>query len=118
MTDSITPAAVPDTIDTVAGLRDGDAVAALRRARDKVLLHTQLSEAALFDPHCPIFRWSSGCMRHGMSRRSRTHTRWPTCIAPDCSTRAARPATSNRRIPTPSTRYPNALARSSRTRSA
>ncbi|WP_176046293.1 hypothetical protein [Burkholderia sp. BCC1644] len=50
MTDSITPAVVPDTIDAVAGLRDGDAVAALRRARDKVLRHTQLSEAALFDP--------------------------------------------------------------------
>ncbi|WP_343726318.1 hypothetical protein [Burkholderia seminalis] len=53
MTDSITPAAVPDTIDAVAGLRDGDAVAALRRARDKVLLHTQRSEAALFDPALP-----------------------------------------------------------------
>lgn len=53
MTDSITPAAVPDTIDAVAGLRAGDAVAALRRARDKVLLHTQLSEAALFDPALP-----------------------------------------------------------------
>ncbi|RQS30983.1 hypothetical protein DIE03_14235 [Burkholderia sp. Bp8992] len=53
MTDSITPAAVPDTIDAVAGLREGDTVAALRRARDKVLLHTQLSEAALFDPALP-----------------------------------------------------------------
>ncbi|MBJ9592078.1 CMD domain-containing protein [Burkholderia seminalis] len=53
MTDSITPAAVPDTIDAVAGLRDGDAVAALRHARDKVLLHTQRSEAALFDPALP-----------------------------------------------------------------
>ncbi|WP_034176895.1 CMD domain-containing protein [Burkholderia ambifaria] len=50
MTESITPAAVPDTIDAVVGLRDGDAVTALRRARDKVLLHTRLSEAALFDP--------------------------------------------------------------------
>ncbi|RKU04100.1 hypothetical protein C7H84_07630 [Burkholderia sp. Nafp2/4-1b] len=50
MTEPTTPATVPDTIDTVAGLRDGDAVAALRRARDKVLRHTQLSEAALFDP--------------------------------------------------------------------
>ncbi|MCW5116149.1 hypothetical protein B7L17_007510 [Burkholderia cenocepacia] len=53
MTDSITPAAVPDTIDAAAGLREGDAVAALRRARDKVLLPTQLSEAALFDPALP-----------------------------------------------------------------
>ncbi|MBR8183924.1 hypothetical protein KDW54_16120 [Burkholderia ambifaria] len=50
MTESITPAGAPDTIDAVAGLRDGDAVAALRRAREKVLLHTRLSEAALFDP--------------------------------------------------------------------
>ncbi|MFH5254745.1 CMD domain-containing protein [Burkholderia semiarida] len=53
MTDSITPAAGPDTIDAAAGLRAGDAVAALRRARDKVLLHTQLSEAALFDAALP-----------------------------------------------------------------
>ena len=53
MTDSITPAAGPDTIDAAAGLREGDAVAALRRARDKVLLPTQLSEAALFDPALP-----------------------------------------------------------------
>ncbi|KWU28030.1 MULTISPECIES: CMD domain-containing protein [Burkholderia] len=53
MTDSLTPAAVPDTIDAAAGLREGDAVAALRRARGKVLLHTQLSEAALFDPPLP-----------------------------------------------------------------
>ncbi|NTZ81954.1 hypothetical protein FCJ61_02700 [Burkholderia metallica] len=53
MTDSLTPAAVPDTIDVAAGLREGDAVATLRRARDKVLLHTQLSEAALFDPALP-----------------------------------------------------------------
>jgi uncharacterized protein YciW len=53
MTESITPAEAPDTIDAVAGLHDGDAVAALRRARDKVLLHTRLSEAALFDPALP-----------------------------------------------------------------
>ncbi|MBP0605578.1 MULTISPECIES: CMD domain-containing protein [Burkholderia] len=53
MTDSLTPAAAPDTIDAAAGLREGDAVAALRRARGKVLLHTQLSEAALFDPPLP-----------------------------------------------------------------
>ncbi|WP_446900788.1 CMD domain-containing protein [Burkholderia sp. YIM B11467] len=53
MTESIIPAGAPDTIDAVAGLRDGDAVAALRRARDKVLLHTRLSEAALFDPALP-----------------------------------------------------------------
>ncbi|KUZ79089.1 CMD domain-containing protein [Burkholderia ubonensis] len=53
MTDPTTPALAPDTIDAVAGLRDGDPVAALRRARDKVRLHTQLSEAALFDPALP-----------------------------------------------------------------
>ncbi|HDR9587253.1 TPA: hypothetical protein QDC22_004520 [Burkholderia stabilis] len=53
MTESITPAAAPDTIDAAAGLRDGDAVATLRRARDKVLLHTRLSETALFDPALP-----------------------------------------------------------------
>ncbi|VWD14849.1 MULTISPECIES: CMD domain-containing protein [Burkholderia] len=53
MTESITPADAPDTIDAIAGLRDGDAVAALRRARDKVLLHTRLSEGALFDPALP-----------------------------------------------------------------
>ncbi|NHL68166.1 hypothetical protein EIB72_17445 [Burkholderia ambifaria] len=53
MTESITPAGAPDTIDAVAGLRDGDAVAALRRAREKVLRHTRLSEAALFDPALP-----------------------------------------------------------------
>ncbi|OMG71175.1 CMD domain-containing protein [Burkholderia ubonensis] len=53
MTESTTPAAAPDTIDAVAGLRDGGRTAALRRARDKVRLHTQLSEAALFDPALP-----------------------------------------------------------------
>ncbi|AXF24412.1 hypothetical protein CUJ89_29385 [Burkholderia pyrrocinia] len=53
MTESITPAAAPDTIDAVAGLHDGDTVAALRRARDKVLLHTRLSETALFDRALP-----------------------------------------------------------------
>ncbi|CAB3748540.1 hypothetical protein GQ57_04350 [Burkholderia sp. MSh2] len=53
MTEPITPAAVPDTIDAVAGLHGGDAIAVLRRARDKVLRHTQLSEAALFDPALP-----------------------------------------------------------------
>ncbi|KWD80507.1 CMD domain-containing protein [Burkholderia ubonensis] len=53
MTEPIPPAAAPDTIDTVAGLREGDAVATLRRARDKVLLHTRLSEAALFDTALP-----------------------------------------------------------------
>ncbi|WP_321869526.1 CMD domain-containing protein [Burkholderia ubonensis] len=53
MTEPIPPAAAPDTIDAVAGLREGDAVATLRRARDKVLLHTQLSEAALFDTALP-----------------------------------------------------------------
>ncbi|MET1535205.1 CMD domain-containing protein [Burkholderia sola] len=53
MTDSLTPAAVPDTIDAAAGLREGDAIAALRRARSKVLLHTQQSEAALFDAALP-----------------------------------------------------------------
>ncbi|AOK61167.1 CMD domain-containing protein [Burkholderia ubonensis] len=53
MTEPIPLAAAPDTIDTVAGLREGDAVATLRRARDKVLLHTRLSEAALFDTALP-----------------------------------------------------------------
>ncbi len=53
MTDTLTPAAAPDTIDRVAGLRDDDATAVLRRARDKVRLHTQLGEAALFDPALP-----------------------------------------------------------------
>ncbi|KWE62501.1 hypothetical protein WL77_25485 [Burkholderia ubonensis] len=53
MTEPIPPAAAPDTIDTVAGLREGDAVATLRRTRDKVLLHTRLSEAALFDTALP-----------------------------------------------------------------
>ncbi|MBN3821711.1 hypothetical protein G3N57_36680, partial [Paraburkholderia sp. Se-20369] len=53
MTEPTTPAAAPDTIDAVAGLRDGDPVAALRRARDKVRLHTQLGETALFDPALP-----------------------------------------------------------------
>jgi uncharacterized protein YciW len=42
--------AAPDTIDIVAGLAPGGAVAALRRARAKVDLHTRGSEAALFDP--------------------------------------------------------------------
>ncbi|WP_431823444.1 CMD domain-containing protein [Burkholderia sp. F1] len=53
MTEPTTPATLPDTIDTVAGLRAGDPAAALRRTRDKVRLHTQLSEAALFDPALP-----------------------------------------------------------------
>lgn len=53
MTDTLTPAAAPDTIDRVAGLRDDDATAVLRRSRDKVRLHTQLGEAALFDPALP-----------------------------------------------------------------
>ncbi|RQR44044.1 hypothetical protein DIE21_34195 [Burkholderia sp. Bp9140] len=53
MTEPIPPAAAPDTIDAVAGLHDGDAVAALRRARDKVRLHTRLSESALFDAALP-----------------------------------------------------------------
>ncbi|TCW85790.1 hypothetical protein C5O80_11635 [Burkholderia sp. SRS-46] len=53
MTEPTTPAAAPDTIDAVAGLRDGDPVAALRRARGKVRLHTQLGETALFDPALP-----------------------------------------------------------------
>lgn len=42
--------AAPDTIDHVAGLAPGGAVASLRRARAKVDLHTRGSEAALFDP--------------------------------------------------------------------
>ncbi|KUY83263.1 CMD domain-containing protein [Burkholderia sp. RF4-BP95] len=49
MTALLPPAAAPDTIDAIAGLRESDAVAMLRRARDKVLLHTRLAEAALFD---------------------------------------------------------------------
>ncbi|MGS0892033.1 CMD domain-containing protein [Burkholderia stagnalis] len=53
MTEPFTPADAPDTIDAVAGLHDGDAVTALRRARDKVRLPTRLSEAALFDPALP-----------------------------------------------------------------
>ncbi|MEK6346727.1 MAG: hypothetical protein V4764_04570 [Burkholderia sp.] len=39
-----------DTIDAVAGLAPDGPVAALRRARGKVDLHTRGSEAALFDP--------------------------------------------------------------------
>ncbi|KKI37717.1 hypothetical protein P4G95_15635 [Burkholderia vietnamiensis] len=53
MIDTQPPAAAPDTIDAVAGLRDDSPVAALRRAREKVLRHTQLSEAALFDAALP-----------------------------------------------------------------
>ncbi|KUY49775.1 CMD domain-containing protein [Burkholderia sp. RF2-non_BP3] len=53
MTAPLPPAAAPDTIDAIAGLRESDAVAMLRRARDKVLLHTRLAEAALFDAALP-----------------------------------------------------------------
>ncbi|AOJ88699.1 hypothetical protein WS87_18310 [Burkholderia sp. MSMB0856] len=53
MTAPLPPAAAPDTIDVIAGLRESDAVAMLRRARDKVLLHTRLGEAALFDAALP-----------------------------------------------------------------
>ncbi|KUY93745.1 MULTISPECIES: hypothetical protein [unclassified Burkholderia] len=53
MTAPLPPAAAPDTIDAIAGLRESDAVAMLRRARDKVLLHTRLAEAALLDAALP-----------------------------------------------------------------
>ncbi|MFM0504150.1 CMD domain protein [Paraburkholderia caffeinilytica] len=42
-----------DTIDALAGLQAGSPLAALRHARDKVALHTQRSEDALFDPALP-----------------------------------------------------------------
>ncbi|SOF01611.1 CMD domain protein, Avi_7170 family [Burkholderia sp. OK233] len=42
-----------DTIDTLAGLQAGSPLAAIRHARDKVALHTQRSEDALFDPALP-----------------------------------------------------------------
>ena len=58
MTDLASPtqAATPsgaDTIDTLAGLQAGSPLAAIRHARDKVALHTQRSEDALFDPALP-----------------------------------------------------------------
>src|SRR5258707_14704014 len=42
-----------DTIDTLAGLQADSPPAAIRDARDKVALHTQRSEDALFDPALP-----------------------------------------------------------------
>ncbi|CAE6768210.1 CMD domain protein [Paraburkholderia nemoris] len=39
-----------DTIDALAGLQAGSPLAAIRHARDKVALHAQRSEDALFDP--------------------------------------------------------------------
>ena len=42
-----------DTIDALAGLQAGSPLAAIRHARDKVALHTQRSEDALFDPALP-----------------------------------------------------------------
>ncbi|MFM0365842.1 CMD domain protein [Paraburkholderia sediminicola] len=42
-----------DTIDTLAGLQANSPLAAIRHARDKVALHTQRSEDALFDPALP-----------------------------------------------------------------
>lgn len=48
--DTASPSSTQDTIDRLAGLATDSTVAALRRARPKVALHTQLSEAALFDP--------------------------------------------------------------------
>ncbi len=42
-----------DTVDTLAGLQAGSPLAAIRHARDKVALHTQRSEDALFDPSLP-----------------------------------------------------------------
>ncbi|MGE8331888.1 MAG: hypothetical protein ACN6PY_12245, partial [Paraburkholderia nemoris] len=58
MTDLASPtqAATPsgaDTIDTLAGLQAGSPLAAIRHAHDKVALHTQRSEDALFDPALP-----------------------------------------------------------------
>jgi CMD domain protein len=46
-----TPAS--DTVDALAGLQDGHPLSAIRHARDKVALHTQRSEDALFDPDLP-----------------------------------------------------------------
>ncbi|MFL9874986.1 CMD domain-containing protein [Paraburkholderia megapolitana] len=48
--DTASPSSPQDTVDRIAGLATGSTVAALRGARAKVALHTQLSEAALFDP--------------------------------------------------------------------
>ncbi|AJZ62443.1 putative membrane associated protein [Paraburkholderia fungorum] len=45
--------ATVDTVDTLAGLQAGSPLAALRHVRDKVALHTQRSEDALFDPALP-----------------------------------------------------------------
>ncbi|CAE6788712.1 hypothetical protein R69927_05498 [Paraburkholderia domus] len=42
-----------DTVDALAGLQAGSPLAAIRHARDKVALHTQRSEDALFDPSLP-----------------------------------------------------------------
>jgi CMD domain protein len=42
-----------DSVDTLAGLQAGSPLAAIRHARDKVALHTQRSEDALFDPALP-----------------------------------------------------------------
>lgn len=42
-----------DTIDALAGLQADSPLAAIRHARDKVALHTQRSEDALFDPALP-----------------------------------------------------------------
>jgi CMD domain protein len=42
-----------DTVDALAGLQPDSPLAAIRHARDKVVLHTQRSEDALFDPALP-----------------------------------------------------------------
>ncbi|NPT43429.1 CMD domain protein [Paraburkholderia sp. 1N] len=42
-----------ETVDALAGLQTGSPLAAIRHARDKVVLHTQRSEDALFDPGLP-----------------------------------------------------------------
>ncbi|MGQ7934444.1 CMD domain protein [Paraburkholderia sp. D1E] len=44
---------ISDTVDALAGLQAGSPLAAIRHARDKVALHTQRSEDALFDPALP-----------------------------------------------------------------
>lgn len=116
MTESITPAGAPDTIDAVAGLRDGDAVAALRRAREKVLLHTRLSEAALFDPALPDLSLTERLHVARYVAQNRMHWHWPRLIAHDWSRQAARSTISHTRTPMRSTHCLDAPARSLRMR--
>jgi CMD domain protein len=42
-----------DTVDTLTGLQASNPLTGIRHARDKVVLHTQRSEDALFDPALP-----------------------------------------------------------------